>query len=98
MLWVSSLRRMVDSTSIGATASPISLCRPAALVVLLRGAAVTASRKAAISVAEVTSLAASVKRAAGGVERVVAGVRAGVVSFVDVRSGRGFGSGTLPAG
>src|SRR5262245_52868112 len=98
MLWVSSLRRMVHSTSLRATGSTIVLCRSAAWVVLPLRAAVTASRKAAISVAEVKSLVVTVKRAEGGAERAVAPVRAGVESFADVWSGRGFGSGTPSAG
>src|SRR5258708_26270618 len=89
---------MVHSTSLRATGSPIVLCRSAACVVLPLRAAATASRKAAISVAEVKSLAASVKRAAGAAARAAAGVRAGVGAFEDACSGRGFGSGTPPAG
>src|SRR5262245_4784144 len=95
MLWVSSLRRMVHSTSLRATGSTIVVCRSAACVVLPLRAAVTASRKAAISVAEAKSLAASVKRAAGAAEYAATGADEGF--FVEERSGRGFGSGTLSA-
>src|SRR5262245_1694651 len=97
MLSVSSLRRMIHSTSLRATGSLIVFCRSAAWVVLPRRAAATASLKVAMSAAEVTSLAAREKRAGRAAGWAAAVVAVGAGAFAGALWGRGFGSGALPA-
>src|SRR5499433_2702329 len=99
MLWVSSLRRIARSTSLRATGSWIDFCRSAACVVLPLRAAAIASFKAAISVADGKSLGARVDRTERtGVWRAASGMRGVMPAFAGAFSGRGLGSGTLPAG
>src|SRR5262249_11798412 len=96
MLWVSSLRRISHSTSLRAVASRIVFCRSAACVVFPLRAAVIASFRAAMSAADGRSLGARAGRAAAcGAAVGACGV---VPALAGVLSGRGLGSGTLPAG
>src|SRR5262249_15989449 len=99
MLWVSSLRRIAHSTSLRATGSRIDFCRSAACVVLPLRAAAIASFKAAISAADGKSLGARVDRTErAGVWGAASGMRGVMPAFAGAFSGRGLGSGTLPAG
>src|SRR5262249_46998837 len=99
MLWASSLRRIAHSTSLRATGSLIAFCRSAAWVVFPLRAAAIASFKAAMSAADGKSLGASADRvgraAAWG---AASGVRGVMPAFAGAFSGRGLGSGALPAG
>src|SRR5262249_37744118 len=99
MLWVSSLRRIAHSTSLRATGSRIDFCRSAACGVLPLRAAAIASFKAAISAADGKSLGARVDRTERtGACGAASEMRGGMPAFAGAFSGRGLGSGTLPAG
>ena len=97
MLWVSSLRRMVHSTSFRATGSLIVFWSSAACGVLPLRAAVIASRNAAMSAPE-ASVRGATEACAGwddGCE--AAAVPDGVAAFAGALCGRGFGSGAAAA-
>src|SRR5262245_27356105 len=93
MVCVSSLRRIVHSTSLRATGSLIVLCSSAACVVLPLRAAVIPSLKAARSGAEIDSLAASGERVGRGADCAAVVVPAGGPAFAGALGGRGFGNG-----
>src|SRR5215831_5353527 len=99
MLWVSSLRRIAHSTSLRATGSLIVFCRSAAWVVFPLRAAAIASFKAAMSAADGKSLGASADRVGRAATwGATSGARGVVPAFAGAVSGRGLGSGALPAG
>src|SRR5262249_55818737 len=98
MLWVSSLRRMVHSTSFRATGSLIVFWSSTACGVFPLRAAVIASLNAAMSAPEATAIRAT-EACAGwddGCEAAV--VPDGAAAFAGALCGRGFGSGGAAAG
>jgi hypothetical protein len=82
-----------------ATGSWIDFCKSAACVVFPLRAAAIASFKAAMSAADGKSLGARVDRVERtGVCGAASGMRGVMSAFAGAFSGRGLGSGTLPAG
>src|SRR6516165_1952716 len=97
MLWVSSLRRMVHSTSFRATGSLIAFWSSTACGAFPLRVAVIASLKAAMSVPEANAMGATEACAGWDDGCEVAVVPDGATAFAGALCGRGFGSGAATA-
>src|SRR5215831_4306977 len=97
MLWVSSLRRMVHSTSFRATGSLIVFWSSTACGLFPLRAAVIASFNAAMSVPEATVMGATEACIGWDDGCEAADVPDGVAAFAGALCGRGFGSGAAAA-